>query len=275
MIRHLPISSLKKVFKLCAGAKTNDSTLISNTDYDIAPYFMQTSQQTPGKSRRAKSLKKQKAKMQLSSKFEPKPICNSTQLDDNVSRLPCLQTTPELRRRENKLTSTVIQQNTLLYLDEETQISPSLSQINEVDTNESLNESISQDENVNAFTNKIYCSPPDISRMSTNEFNWSSSGLENLSSDFHTLVNDSESTQFQTVNPSFFNDGKSPDNQLFVCCIAYQAKDYAEMTLVFAERVQVIYEKEGQYLAQSITNGQCGYVPKECLVPLAAFFDDL
>jgi hypothetical protein len=217
-------------------------------------------------------LKKQKAKMQLSGKFEPKPICNSTQLDGDASKLPCLQMTPELRRRE-KLTSTVIQQNTLLYLDEETQISPSLSQINEVDTNESLVDY--EDECVNAFANELYCSPPDISRMLTNEFNWSSSGLNNLTSEFQTLASDTDSTQFQTVNPSFFNDGKSPDNQLFVCCTAYQAKDYAEMTLVFADRVQVIYEKEGQYLAQSITNGQCGYVPKECLVPLATFLDDL
>jgi hypothetical protein len=274
MIKNAPFTSLKRCFNLCAGSKAN-IVHGSTADYEMVPYSMPTqanNHQTPVKSR---TLKKHTAKLQLAERFEPKPVCNSTQLDEasaNISMLPFLQTTPELRRRESKLSSTAIHQNTLLLLDEETQVSPSLSLIQELDANESLIDY--EDEKVNAFNNELYCSPADIPQM--DQFNWSSSGLKwNLSSEFQALSNASsiESIQFQTVNPSFFKDSQS--DELHVCVIAYQAKCNSEVDIVFADRVQIIYEKEEQFLVQNLRNGQCGYVPKRCLTPLSAFLDDL
>jgi len=277
MIKNAPFTSLKKCLNLCAGSKVG-----STKDYEAIPYMVTIPQlQTPIKRcQPQRTLKKHTAKSQLTERFEPKPICNSTQLDEddestNISRLPFLQTTPELRRRE-KLSSTAIPQNTLLFLDEETQLSPSVSLIKELEFNESLIDY--ENEKVNAFTNELYCSPVDIPQMPSHGFNWSSSGLKNLSSEFHALSNASsiDSIQFQTVNPSFYKDSQCSENdELHVCVIAYQAKDNSEVDLVFADRVQIIYEKEDQYLVQNVRNGQCGYVPKKCLAPLKTFLDDL
>jgi hypothetical protein len=270
MMKNAPLFSLKKCFNLCAGSRatTNNGSF---KDYETAPYMITTTKgnilQTPTKGgEQQRKLKKHTAKSQLTERFEAKPICNSTQLDEaessNISRLPFLQLTPELRRRE-KLSSTVIQQNTLLYLDEQTQVSPTLSLIQEMDVNESLIDY--EDENVNAFNNELYCSPADIPQMPSHGFNWSSSGLKNLSSEFQTLSNASpiDSIQFQTVNPSFFKDSQSSQSEeLHVCVIAYQAKDNSEVDLVFADRVQIIYEKEEQYLDRKSTrlnsSHQCG-----------------
>jgi len=278
----MPLTSLKRCFNVCAGSKATTIQHGSAKDYEVVPYSMpigiNNNNKTPAK---ARMLKKHTAKSQLTEGLgEPKPVCNSTQLDvdSNISKLPFLQTTPELRRREAKLSSTVIHQNTLLYLDEETQVSPCLSLIQELDVNESLIDY--EDEKVNAFTNELYCSPEDsIPQMPSHQFNWSSSGLKwNLSAEFQALSNASliDSIQFQTVNPSFFKDSQSSQSeQMHVCVVAYEAKCNSEVDLVFADRVQVIYEKEEQYLVQNIRNGQCGYVPKQCLTPLSTFLDDM
>jgi hypothetical protein len=158
-----------------------------------------------------------------------------------------------------------------MLLDEETQVSPSLSLIQELDANESLIDY--EDERVNAFSNELYASPAD---MPPHEINWSASSLKwNLSSEFHALSNacSMDSIQFQTVNPSFFNDSDS--QQVHACVIAYKAKCHSEVDLVFADRVHIIYEKDEQYLVQNFRNGQCGYVPRQCLLPLNTFLDDL
>jgi hypothetical protein len=275
MIKNAPFVSLKKCFNLCAGSKA----VINNKDYESVPYLTTTNQQTPIKQSQQRTLKKHMAKSQLTDRFESKPLCNSTQLVENesldISKLPFLQMTPELRRRE-KLSSTAIQQNTLLYLDQETQISPSLSLIQELDMNESLVDY--EDEQVNAFNNELYCSPADMSQRSSPRSAMSLNGVKNLSLEFHTLSNASsiDSIHFQTVNPSFFKDSQCFQGQeLYVCAIAYQAKENSEVDLLFADRVQIIYEKEESYLVQNIRNGQCGYVPKKFLLPLNNFLDDL
>lgn len=47
------------------------------------------------------------------------------------------------------------------------------------------------------------------------------------------------------------------------------------MEFVFADRVQIIYEKEGHFLVQIARNGKCGYVNKKILVTFNIFLEAL
>jgi hypothetical protein len=220
------------------------------------------------------------------------PSHNSTQLGHDSYTSCCnsiysdlsFKTTSEngFMPYKNKFTSTIIQDkssNIDLYIS----ASPSLSKINESnqdDSYDSLLESESSSSNGSgcAYSNKFYNSPVKSTNSSTSEssadysyqckltsFSQNSYQLQQLSS-----INNH---QFKSVTETFFDSNK--DEELYVCCVSYEAKDNSEVTLDFADRVKIIYEKQDMVLVQNITNGQCGYVPLHCIISLDSFLNDL
>jgi hypothetical protein len=82
--------------------------------------------------------------------------------------------------------------------------------------------------------------------------------------------------EFRQVNPSFFHSASDDnDNELYVCCVSYVAKNNVEITLDYADRVKLIYDRGDAMLVQNVITGRCGYAPSVCLVTVQTFLEDL
>jgi hypothetical protein len=220
------------------------------------------------------------------------PSHNSTQLGHDSYTSCCnsiysdlsFKTTSEngFNVNKNKFTSTVIQDNRSSNIDLYISASPSLSKINESDQNDSYDSLLESEESSNgsshAYSNRFYHSPVKSTNSSTSESSCEYSYKCKLNSfsqnSFHMHQFSSiNNHQFKSVTETFFDSNK--DDELYVCCVSYEAKDNSEVTLDFADRVKIIYDKDDMVLVQNITNGQCGYVPMHCIISLDSFLNDL
>ena len=90
-----------------------------------------------------------------------------------------------------------------------------------------------------------------------------------------TLIHEeSESNELlSTINASSINNKPS---QIYVCCSAYKAVFGSDLTVKFADRVQII-DNYGEYfvLVRNVCTEQVGYVPKICLKSLNEFLNNL
>jgi hypothetical protein len=238
-------------------------------------------------------LKKQLAQANLKLNFQSNHIQYNQEnlVNESAMEFPLLVTTPE-KQRNVKLTSTFMHSESYTILENElTQISPTFSQIfhnQSVDQDELDGRVQSHDEfDGIAFSNECYASPA-IENIATAFSNQLYQSPEINSTrqalNFVDLCNETElqpsfgidSNDFQSVNPSFFeNSIQEHRPAVFVCCIAYKAKEHTELNLEFSERVCVLNEIADLYLVKNIANNKCGYVPKYCITTLNQFLKDL
>ena len=176
--------------------------------------------------------------------FNCRPDFQSTQIHQS----------PVDRLEKSKITSTVIQQDTINSFDES---SPNLTCISS---------------ETSAFSNSSYFSPE------TTYQTRSSMSTSNTSSDFYeTQYLDSSShasNNFQDVNPSFFNEKSATnpsDTSVYVCVKSYDAKFQGDIQLQYTDRVHVIHATEEYSLVKHISSQECGYVPTNCLTSFSQF----
>ena len=266
------LACLKSNMRLC-GSKSSSSS--NSSDYEVVSYDKASTSPSPQPQPAQQQHKKQTA----STNLVRKPIYNSTQLelDDsssssssadeqaaatmNISRFPILMldASPEHIRSSHqqhnsneraKLTSTHIQP-----------IEWSL-------TNHS-----------NLDNDNTYVEPPTLSQIDESRFNCFSTIDDNTTAATiyeeltHALQHQHQ--QHQQVNPSFFHSASDDTEELYVCCVSYVAKCNEEMTLDYADRVKLIYDRGDAMLVQNVVTGRCGYAPSVCLVPVQTFLEDL
>lgn len=65
--------------------------------------------------------------------------------------------------------------------------------------------------------------------------------------------------------------------QLYVCIVPYEAKCQGDITLRYAERVQLIHvnDNNGLSLVQNVSTKECGYIPTNCIMLMASFLNQL
>ena len=221
------------------------------------------------------------------------PSHNSTQLGYDSYTSCCnsiysdlsFKTTSEngFMMNKNKFTSTIIHDNKSSNVDLYISASPSLSKINESNQDYSYDSLLESDNSSsngssNAYSNMFYQSPVKSTNSSSSESSCDYSyqcKLNSFSQNSYQMqqLSSINNHQFKSVTETFFDSNK--DEELYVCCVSYEAKDNSEVTLDFADRVKIIYEKQEMVLVQNITNGQCGYVPMHCIISLDNFLNDL
>ena len=130
---------------------------------------------------------------------------------------------------------------------QETQNSASFFKINDYDTLS------------NAYSNEDYMSP-DISFSSSS----SSNSIEpNITCSCYNLNSDSSDNSFKT------------QEEIFVCCVDYQAKVQGDIDMKYADRVRLLYLSDDFALVENLINGKCGYVPTNCIKTLGKFLNQI
>jgi hypothetical protein len=119
-----------------------------------------------------------------------------------------------------------------------------------------------EDSEINAFSNQTYYSP-------------NPQRFVDLSTNSQT--NESESSVHHSANSKLAQSDffKHDSNQLYVCIIPYKAKFQGDISLYYAERVNIIHVNNGLSLVQNISTKLCGYIPNNCIMPMRSFLNQL
>lgn len=206
-------------------------------------------------------LKKQRARSNLMQQFKTlsqTPQFHSTQIEQTANDDSMYFSALDLTNKQTKVSSTMINTTSSSFLTADL----STSQINDNETN-------------GVFSNQTYLSPVAQRNLSTS----SSTTEEDFYSQYQSYS--FKSTEFKSVNSNFFlqstendiiNNQTNDQEQLYVCCIPYDARVQGDLNLKFAERVKLIHSNNnGMSLVQNVSNKQCGYVPTISITLLASF----
>ena len=239
---------LMKAFKMCKSSK-------SSVNYEAIPYekpqdncdsaIKRQIELNRAKLQNLNNLKKQTTVRSLFTNEMPQ--FQSTQLEQSTGEesqaFYYLNVT-------DKITSTVIQHSSeSMIVDDK----PSLSQINDMSNT--------------AFSNSYYRSP--MARRSTSSNSDETSTLSGDSFEqSQAFSNSFSSADFQEVQPSFFN---KQDAVIFVCNKPYTAKIEGDLSLKYADRVQLLHNNGQVVLVKNLLTSICGYVPIQNLISLENF----
>lgn len=204
-------------------------------------------------------LKKQKANLNLNNckLLISNPQFQSTQIEQTIDDSIYFSI---LSSADNKVSSTMINNN---YQDHFT-LDLTTSQIELTN-----NETISTD-STSAFTNSLYFSPV---------INRNRASINSTSSSYASITDDEtsfDSNDFQSVKSSFFNIQSlltEDSEQLYVCCVPFEAKIQGDLSLTYSERIKLIHLNNEYSLVQNISTKQCGYVPNNCITLLSSFLN--
>ncbi|CAF0759414.1 unnamed protein product [Brachionus calyciflorus] len=277
----------KIISKITNGLKFNECTKCNETSITVDQTMTTNSQaskayqiqcpNTPVKSiSNSNLLKKNEAKSKLvldQTVFNEE--CNN--LTMNISEFPLLEITPEKKRQ---IVSSTFIKNDSLLIENISDKSPSLSQILENDECENQYEHSSC---INAFSNNLYESPV----VQTSRFN--ETALSNDHTRFSQIYQESigfHSNDFQSAKSILFEaesinetNNRLQDEELYVCCISYDALTEHELSIEFSERLQVYPHSNKYYrdfyLVKNITTQECGFVPAYCICKLFVFLKDI
>ena len=241
---------LMKAFKMCKSSK-------SSVNYEAIPYekpqdncdsaIKRQIELNRAKLQNLNNLKKQTTVRSLFTNEMPQ--FQSTQLEQSTGEesqaFYYLNVT-------DKITSTVIQHSSdSMVADEE----PSLSQINDMSNS--------------AFSNSYYRSP--MARRSTSSNSDETSTLSGDSFEqSQDFSNSFSSADFQDVQPSFFDKDEAV---VLVCNKPYIAKLEGDLSLKYADRVQLLHQNGQVVLVKNLLTGVCGYVPTQNLISLENFLN--
>ena len=226
-----------------------------NKDYECIPYESSV-QNMPSPVR--VQINKNLASLKHLSKLKKQPTKIMTRPDFQSTQI---NESPVKRTEKSKITSTIIQQDTINSSDESS--GPSLTYISSESS---------------AFTNSSYYSPELTNRRRSSIF------TSDTSSEFHeTQYLDSSSynsENFQEINPSFFDKENnksstsvtnSSDSTVYVCIESYNSKFQGDIQLQYTDRVHVIHATEDYSLVKHISTKEVGYVPTSCLTSFSQF----
>ena len=268
------LACLKSNMRLC-GSKGN------NKDYEVVSYGAQQPPAVPTTAPPSKVVPI----------MTRKPVYNSTQLDAdddsqidreqadttmNISHFPLLvaDASPEQARAAampaSPATPTHHHHNRHFFFEQHKKLTST--HIQPVDW------SVSDQPQADSIEHSYQLSPPTLSQIED-------SHRDDNDDTFHSAIatalsqqgDDDDETlgEFRQVNPSFFHSASDGDDELYVCCVSYVAKNNIEITLDYADRVKLIYDRGDAMLVQNVVTGRCGYAPSVCLVTVQTFLDDL
>lgn len=217
----------------------------------------------------------------------------------DISKFPLLVTSPDRSRRMRKLTSTATTDSfdsSLMY-----ERYPSVSHIpsmaladqstfNEYEEDEasrySSNRSNPNSTTSSCFTNSSTTSSatkekraPDSFGFHTTDFQTADSKLFENDALERVSVRQSQRSQARSQSKSnkSTEDKDANSDDIYICCLGYQAKSPTELSIEFTDRLKLVQQQEDwdYCLVQNVATKKYGYVPKSCISELNTFLHDL